>query len=185
MKEIRIHGIGGQGSVMIGGAMVYCFALAGKYASSIPMFGPERRGMPVISTVRMDDMPIREKTLIYKPDCVIIQDANLVTMVPVFEGLGSDGIVVINEKCSPQELKLSPAVKKVGIVDATSVALEMLGVPITNTCMLGAFAATTKWISLDNILEALSQDWSGELLEKNCRAATKGYEQCMVYDLGG
>lgn len=38
MKEIRIHGRGGQEIVMSAGMLAYAFILGGKYASSITSF---------------------------------------------------------------------------------------------------------------------------------------------------
>jgi len=44
MKEIRIHGRGGQGVVMGAEMLAYAFVLEGQYASAFPTFGAERRG---------------------------------------------------------------------------------------------------------------------------------------------
>ncbi|HAZ31488.1 MAG TPA: ketoisovalerate oxidoreductase, partial [Dehalococcoidia bacterium] len=43
---------------MLATALVY----EGKYAVSFGMFGPERRGAPVVSFLRLDEKPIRRKT---------------------------------------------------------------------------------------------------------------------------
>jgi 2-oxoacid:acceptor oxidoreductase gamma subunit (pyruvate/2-ketoisovalerate family) len=185
MKEIRLHGRGGQGAVTIGGALVYCFAISGKCASAIPQFGFERRGAPVESYVRMDDNPIREKTRIYTPDCLMVLDSTLLNAVDIFNGLRGDGILVINERCSPEELKLPQTVKKVGIVDATKIAVDIFKANITNTCMLGAFVATTRWVELETVLEGLGEYFKKDLLTKNQRAAREGFEKCRVFDLRG
>jgi 2-oxoacid:acceptor oxidoreductase gamma subunit (pyruvate/2-ketoisovalerate family) len=165
------------------GELVGCLALVGKYASSIPMFGFERRGTPVEAYIRMDDAPIREKTKIYTPDCVVVMDPTLLAAVDVFAGLRGDGILVMNHKGTPKDLELPLTVKKVGLVDASPIAVSLLGAPITNTCMMGAFAATTGWIDLDSILEGLAADFSGEKLEKNRKAAELGFANCKTFDL--
>ena len=46
MKEIRLHGRGGQGTVMASQILVSAFAIEGKYGAAIPFFGFERRGAP-------------------------------------------------------------------------------------------------------------------------------------------
>jgi len=60
MKEIRLHGRGGQGVVMGAEMLAYAFVLEGKFASSFPTFGAERRGAPVAAFLRFDEKPIRE-----------------------------------------------------------------------------------------------------------------------------
>jgi len=183
MKEIRLHGRGGQGTVTMAKQLVYCLALAGKYAASLPMFGFERRGTPVEAYIRMDEAPVRPKTKIYTPDCVVVMDPTLLTAVNVFAGLKGDGILVMNFRGAPEDLNLPPAVRKVGLVDATPIAVSLFGVPITNSCMMGAFAATTGWVDLDSILEGLAMDFSGEELEKNRKAAELGYTNCRTFEL--
>jgi len=185
MKEIRLHGRGGQGAVTLGQWIVHCLALDGKYGSSIPMFGFERRSAPVASYVRIDDRPVREKCRIYTPDCLVVIDPTVRNAVDIFDGLTGDSILVINQKGTPEELNLPPAVKRVGIVDATAISLRILGRPITNSCMIGAFAATTGWIKPDSIPEALAGNFVGETLAKNIRAAKAGFEQCKIFNLAG
>ncbi len=184
MKEIRLHGRGGQGAVTMGHWIVYCLAIEGKYASAIPAFGFERRLAPVASFVRMDDKPVREKTRIYSPDCLIVIDSTVANAVDIYAGLKGDGIVTINQKGNPEEASFPPRAKKVGVVDATAIGLETLGRPITNSCMMGAFARTTGWIKLDSVLEAMAEDFSGEILEKNRTAAKLGFEKCKILLLG-
>lgn len=67
-----------------------------------------------------------------------------------------------------------------GVVNATRIALEEIGGPITNTTMLGAFAATTKWVGLDAILKAIGQYFSGDILEGNLKSAERGYKEVIL-----
>ena len=53
MKEIRLHGIGGLGTVKAGEMLVHATVASGKYGNSTPMFGFERQGAPVTSFVRL------------------------------------------------------------------------------------------------------------------------------------
>ena len=66
MKEIRIHGRGGQGSV-ITAELFAIAAFAAAVQSGLPYFGGERRGAPVQAFVRIDDRPIRLRSKIYNP----------------------------------------------------------------------------------------------------------------------
>ncbi len=184
MKEIRLHGRGGQGAVTMGHWIVHCLAIEGKYGAAIPSYGFERRLAPVMSFMRLDDNPIREKTQIYTPDCIVVIDPTVKNAVDIFAGLKGDGILVIDQKGRPEELSVPPTVKRIGMVDASSIGMEVLGRPITNSCMIGAFAAMTGWIRLDSISDAIAENFSGELLEKNRQAARLGFERCQILDLG-
>jgi len=182
MQEIRIHGRGGQGAVIAGEMLAYAFVLEGKYASSFASFGPERRGAPISSFLRFDDKPVRDTHQIYNPDCVIILDPFEAKLPTVLEGLRGDGIVIVNT--SKQSLSISyENLKKVGIVDATAIALKEIKRPISNTCLMGAFARVTGWVSLDSVISSLEMYFSGETLERNANSARRGYESVKVTNL--
>ena len=66
-KEIRIHGRGGQGAVLAAKMLASACAYEGQHVASFPMYGFERRGMPVIAFTRFDTKPIREKTRMVIP----------------------------------------------------------------------------------------------------------------------
>jgi len=61
-------------------------------------------------------------------------------------------------------------------IDATSIALNVIGVPITNTSLMGAFAAATGEIKLPALENALRHRFPPELAEKNIAAARQAYE---------
>lgn len=181
MKEIRLHGRGGQGMVMAAEMLVNAILLEGLFGNSIPYFGYERRGAPVAAFVRFDNQPIREKTQIYAPDCLVISDATLLKTVDVFSGLKEGGIVILNTPKTIETLTFPKTVEKVGLIHATKVALDIIGSPITNTAMLGAFSATTGWISLDSILGGIEKVIPPHLAPKNMKAAETSYESTQVY----
>jgi len=179
MKEIRFHGKGGEGAVMLSEMLCASLVYEGKYAASFPMFGFERRGAPLATFCRFDEKPIREKTQIYNPNCVVIIDRSQVKSEVVYKGLMPGGIVVCNSK-DPLDKGLHGNIELVGRVDATRIALEEIGRPITNTTMLGAFAATSKWVGLDAILKVIGQYFSGGILKENLVSAERGYKEVIV-----
>ncbi len=187
MKEIRLHGRGGQGAVIASQILVNAFVIEGKYGNSMPFFGFERRGAPLSAFVRFDDRPIREKTQVYSPDCVIVVDPTLRSAIKVFDGLKGERIAVLNDRKAIDQIDLPESVpesvNKVGIVDATKIAIECIGVPITNTSMLGAFAATTGWVKLDSIVRSFELFLNPKLLEGNVKAARAAYEAVQVREL--
>ena len=180
MKEIRFHGRGGQGTVLASVILVRAFAKEKKYSSAFPYFGFERRGAPVSAFLRFDDYPLREKTQIYSPDCVVVMDPALKKSPEIFEGLKEGAIFILSTRKSVDGLKLPSSIGRLGCVDAIGISLEILKSPITNSCMLGAFVATTGWLSLDSVLESISETWAGEMGEKNLKAARTGYERTKI-----
>lgn len=60
-------------------------------------------------------------------------------------------------------------------IDATSIALRTLGVPITNTTLMGAFAAASGEIELGALEDAVRRRFKGDLAEKNIAAAKEAY----------
>src|SRR4030043_188419 len=98
MKEIRIHGRGGQGAVLAARMLASAFVAEGKSVASFPMYGFERRGAPVVAFTRVDDKPIREKTQIYTPDCLVVIDPGLMKLPTLFTGLKTGGALIINSK---------------------------------------------------------------------------------------
>jgi len=155
------------------------FVAEGKYAIAFPSFGVERRGAPVRAFVRLDSKPIRERTQIYHPDCLIFTDPFFKDVKEVYAGLKSDGILVLNSEAAI-EGKPDEKVKITGAVDATSIALEEIKRLSPNTCLVGAFAAVSGWVSLDAIVLALKEFWSGSALEGNIRCARRGFEEVQI-----
>ena len=183
MKEIRFHGRGGQGTVLASVILVKAFTKEKKYSSAIPYFGFERRGAPVTAFLRFDDHPLREKTQIYSPDCVVVMDPALKRSPEIFQGLKEGGILIMSTRKAIEELNLPSAIGKFGCVDAIRISLDILGSPITNSCMLGAFVATTGWVGLDSVLQSIKETWPGEMGEKNLRAAEAGYQRTKVLQI--
>lgn len=178
-KEIRLHGRGGQGAVMAAKMLASAFAIEGKSVASFPMYGFERRGMPVVAFTRFDEKPILEKTQIYTPDLLMVVDPTLLAIPTLFDGLKAGGVLILNSN-RPFTTRPSANLAKVGRIDATGVAMEEIGRDIPNTCLIGALAATTGWVSLDSVLKGLSEYLEGSMLEKNIRNATRGYKEVEV-----
>jgi len=177
MKEIRIHGRGGQGSVTAADLISISGFASGKYGQGFPAFGVERRGAPVLTFARLSDKPMRVRYQVYQPDYVMVLDATLVDIVNVAAGLKENGIIIINSKESPEYFagKIN-AKAKIVTVDATSIAIEITGVPIVNTVMLGAFAAATGEMTVESVQDAVKKRFAGEVGEKNAKAVRATYD---------
>lgn len=181
MKEIRLHGRGGQGVAIAAEMLAAALVKEGRYAVAFPMFGFERRGAPVTAFVRFDDKPIRQRTQVYEPDCLVITDPSLRKSPEIFAGLRPEGTVIINIQHRPEE-RLHPNVVRIGAVDATGIAIQEIGKPITNTCVLGAFAGATGWLKLESLQAGFKDYFSGKLLEDNLRCVDRGYRETAVLE---
>jgi 2-oxoacid:acceptor oxidoreductase gamma subunit (pyruvate/2-ketoisovalerate family) len=179
VKEIRFHGRGGQGAVMAAKMLASALLVEGKHVASFPMYGFERRGAPVVAFTRFDEKAIREKTQVYNPDCIIVIDPGLLTLPTLFTGLKENSVFLLNTPKKEYE-QPNPALKTCGLVDATGIAMKEIGRDIPNTCILGAFAAATGWLTLDSVLKSLPEYLSGDILQRNLKSAERGYKEVEV-----
>jgi pyruvate ferredoxin oxidoreductase gamma subunit len=173
MIEVRIHGRGGQGAVTSAELIALAAIAEGKYAQAFPSFGPERRGAPVLAFIRI-------RSGILKPDVVVVLDEPLITVGNALSGLKKDGTIIINTQKSAQEIKREYNITtKVAVVNATKIAREVLGLPITNTTMLGALVKVTGIVKLESLIEPLKHRF-GRIAEKNINVCRKAYEETVT-----
>lgn len=148
----------------------------GEWSQAFPQFGVERRGAPVQAFTRIDDEKIGDRSHVYEPDFVIVQDPSLIEFVDVTEGLEAEGMLLINSSKDPSEFDLDTEAEIVTI-DATNIALEYLGLPIMNTSLLGAFASISGLMELESIEDVIMSEFPGEIGEKNVAASTAAYQE--------
>jgi pyruvate ferredoxin oxidoreductase gamma subunit len=180
MIEIRFHGRGGQGAVTSAELLAQAAIEEGKYAQAFPSFGPERRGAPVLAFCRISDEPIRIRANVSAPDLVVVLDASLLKVVNVTAGLKPGGTLISNAKVSSEELKKELGIpQRVGAVDATKIAMEVLGLPITNTTMLGALIKVSGVVKKDSVLHPMNERF-GRIAPKNIAALERAYQEAVV-----
>jgi pyruvate ferredoxin oxidoreductase gamma subunit len=181
MLQVRFHGRGGQGVVTAAEMLSVAAFEQGRHAQAFPSFGSERTGAPVVAFCRIDDREIRLREPILAPDVLIVQDPTLLHQVDVFQGLRSDGYVLINSRRSFAELGLDAVARqfrreRLVTVPATEIALKHLGRPLPNAVLLGGFAALSGLIALDAVSHAISTKFSGKVADGNVAAAAEAYE---------
>ena len=178
--EIRWHGRGGQGAVTSAELLAQAAINEGHYAQAFPSFGPERRGAPVLAFVRISQQPILIRAEISQPDMVVVLDPGLLPIVNVTSGLKANGIVVVNTKKQAEQIRQEFGINwTIATIDATTIARELLGVPITNTTMVGAVIKTAGVVELDSLLEPLERRF-GRLAERNANAMRRAYEETII-----
>jgi pyruvate ferredoxin oxidoreductase gamma subunit len=180
MGELRIHGRGGQGTVIAAEMLANAFVRGGKYASVFPSFGVERRGSAVTAYARYGDKPVREHTRVYRPDVVLILDQSLAQNAMCYAGFKGGGTVIANSTHQQGILDFDLKQGVLANVDGARIAMEEIGLPITNSCMLGAFAKVTQLVELADLQEAMSLYFQGKVLAKNLQCMQRGYESVEI-----
>jgi pyruvate ferredoxin oxidoreductase gamma subunit len=96
----------------------------------------------------------------------------------VTSGLKKDGVVVVNTPYTPEEVREKGLIirGKIYTIDATSIALKILGRPILNTVILGAFAAATGEVKLESIYAAIKERFPKSIAERNAQAIEEAYK---------
>ncbi len=179
MYQIRIHGRGGQGVVTAAELIAIAAWNNGYESQAFPSFGVERTGAPIEAFARIDKDPIRTREQVYVPDALIIQDATLIGAVDLARGCHKDTIVIINSSIPKAELNLDFPANHIFVVDATKIALEILGKNIVNTVILGAFAKVNTMVSLDGLKKAVKQKFGDKgkaMVDKNILAVTRAFQ---------
>ncbi len=171
MTEILWHGRGGQGAFTAARLLGAAFALKcdESYALAFPSFGPERRGAPIRAFTKLDNKPIGNRSEVERADFSIFLDDTLFSNA-AFGELKDGGKILLNTKKSVDD-------ERVITLDADKIAAEILKLPITNTIMLGAFAAVFDRISLDDIENAIRLNMPEKLHAKNIAAVKKAAEE--------
>ncbi|KIX15160.1 pyruvate ferredoxin oxidoreductase subunit gamma [Dethiosulfatarculus sandiegensis] len=178
MIEVRLHGRGGQGAVTAAELVAQAAIAEGKYAQGFPSFGPERRGAPVTAFLRVSDTPIALRERVDTPDVVVVLDPTLLGIVDVTHGMRPGGTLIVNlppDKLS--ELKDLNEKYNLTLVDASGIAMEALGVPITNTAIIGSLIKATGLCELDALNTPLENRF-GKLAAKNIKAMGLAHQRC-------
>lgn len=181
MKQLKFYGLGGQGVVTAAKVLSVAVSLhEGRWASTIPAYGHERRGAPVYTDVMVDSEPIRLNCFVYEPDIVLVMDPFLAQKhgVDVGRGIRPDTALVLNtgEEAVAREYAARFGFSQVYYVDGTAVALEAIGRGIPNGAMLGALARTGV-VSAGAVEAAAQEFFGGKAGEKNAIAAKTAYER--------
>jgi pyruvate ferredoxin oxidoreductase gamma subunit len=180
MIEIRLHGRGGQGAVTSAELLALATISEGKYGQAFPSFGPERRGAPVVAFFRADEKQIKVRTEITNPDLVLVLDPSILRIVKVTAGLKDDGILVANTKYTADEIRKELDLQcKVAVVNATRIAFEELGIPVTNTTMLGALLKAKPIVNPNSLIGPLQQRF-GRIAGKNINAFKRALKETEV-----
>ena len=182
ITEFRWHGRGGQG-VVTSNQMLGKAALAeGNYIQAFPEFGPERTGAPVRAFLRISKEPIQVYAQVYSPDVVVCIDPTLLDVVNPAEGLKEDGILVVNSDKEPQAIREKLGFKggKVVTVDASTIAMEVMGRPFYNMPTMAAAVKVTGIVAVETVINEVLERYPGKVGDLNKVAIERAVKEAKV-----
>jgi pyruvate ferredoxin oxidoreductase gamma subunit len=180
--EIRVHGRGGQGAKTAGQLIAEAALDKGKYVQTFPEYGPERKGAPMKTYVRISNEPIKTCAPVTKPNIVIVIDPTLIGYVDVTSGIDKDGTLIVNSNKDPEHIREETGFKgQINTVDATGISIKHLGIDIPNTPMLGALIKITRIIEIEVLITKVKQMFLAKIGEEktnaNISAIKEAYEK--------
>ncbi len=178
VEEIRLHGMGGQGVVAAGELIAIAALYEGRFCRAFPFYGSARRGAPVLAFAQIGEESEATRSMIYHPKYLLILDPTMPETMDVTTGMKEGGIILYNTNKAPAEAKglFDVKLSKLGVVDATCIAEKVIGRPIPNTAMLGAFSKATGLLKLESVNKAIRKRFSGKIADANIDAAREGFE---------
>jgi pyruvate ferredoxin oxidoreductase gamma subunit len=111
---------------------------------------------------------------------VVVLDASLLRIVNVAAGLKPNGILITTSPDSPEKVREDLKIKnRIAVVDALRIAREVLGVPITNTTMLGSLIRASEVVKKESFILPLRERF-GRIAEKNISAFERAYQDTVL-----
>lgn len=182
ITEFRWHGRGGQG-VVTSNQMLGKAALAeGNYIQAFPEFGPERTGAPVRAFLRISKAPIQVYAQVYHPDVVVCIDPTLLEVINPTEGLKADGTLVLNTSSEPKVIRDRFGFKggKIVTVDASKIAMEVMGRPFYNMPTMAAAVSATGIVSIKTVVEEVLNRYPGKVGALNKTAIERAVQEAKI-----
>ncbi|MDR1271484.1 MAG: 2-oxoacid:acceptor oxidoreductase family protein [Clostridiales Family XIII bacterium] len=172
-NTLLVGGSGGQGVMSVGTMLAESAAENGKYATFMPVYGPEQRGGSARCTVIISDdeimspLPKKVKTLIAM---------NEQSYKKFINELEEGGILVMNSS----RVTSTVAREDIRIVSlpADDIALETGNIRNANIVMIGAYLASTGAMDPAEFMKSLEHKFKNkpEVIEQNRKALDKGAE---------
>ena len=178
--EIRWHGRGGQGAITAA-KIVAGAAFVSGYPGVVmaPSFGTERRGAPVMTSLKISKEKIYDLSPIEKPDIIVVLDHLLLNEADITHGLKPGGIIVLNtpkafESYSAENYRFATA-------DVTAISVEA-GLPhgMVNTGIIGVLARIIDFAGMDILIKGIEDEFRTRKPEKNSLAAKIAFERTVT-----
>lgn len=178
--EIRWHGRGGQGAITAA-KVVAGAAFSSGFAGVVmaPTFGTERRGAPVMTSLKISKTKIYDLSPIEKPDIVVVLDHLLLKEADVTHGLKPGGIIVLNTPMAHETYHFKDF--NLATADVTAISVEA-GLPhgMVNTGIIGSLERAANLLGIDLLIERIEGEFRTRRPEKNALAARLAYERTVT-----
>lgn len=178
--EIRWHGRGGQGAITAA-KIVAGAAFASGYAGVVmaPTFGTERRGAPVMTSLKISRTKIYDLSPIETPDIVVVLDHLLLEEADVTHGLKPRGIIVLNTPMPFVSYKFKNY--RLATADVTAISVEA-GLPhgIVNTGIIGSLEKAAGLLGMEILLKGIEGEFRSRGAQKNAQAARLAFARTVT-----
>lgn len=175
MIQIRWHGRGGQGAITAA-KVVAAAAFQSGYGGVVmaPTFGTERRGAPVMTSLKIARDKIYDLSPIETPDIVVVLDHLILNEVDVTAGLQPKGWLVIN---SPRPVKDHQIYGyRVAVANVTHLGIEAgLRKGIVNSGIIGVLARASCLLDIDLLANCIAAEFTDRHPEANALSARMAF----------
>ena len=178
MKEeysIIIYGRGGQGAKTLAQIIAEAGLIDGFNIQAFPEYGPERRGAPVRSFVRLSKKPIRKHYPVTNPDLLIVMDDDLLETNKDIKNYKCP--IIVNSTQKKKDFKKYK--NKLSIIDASKIAAEILKINSPNIVLVGVFLKKFKKIKMSSVKSIIETEFSNknkkQFIEPNYLCLEEGY----------
>jgi pyruvate ferredoxin oxidoreductase gamma subunit len=179
--EISIYGRGGQGAKTCAQIIAESSMLSDNYIQGFPEYGPERRGAPVRSFVRISNKKIRVHEPITNPDIVIVIDDGLFDLKEELRNFSCPIIINTNKKTFSKTKS-----KKLFLIDGSKIAMKNIKINNPNIILIGILAKYLETIKKSKLLkykkieEAITIEFKKKdkeyIIKPNLKCLKEGYE---------
>lgn len=128
----------------------------------------------MLGFTRIDDEKITDRSAVTACDFVVVLDETLAGP-SILAGLRSSGKIILNT-ADPKPYAALAGDREIVALDATVLAQEVLGRPITNTAMLGALIAVSGIVHLESAVSAIHQDMKPKIAQKNVTVLERAFQ---------
>jgi len=178
--KIRWHGRGGQGAITAA-KIVATAAFASGYSGVVmaPTFGTERRGAPVMTSLKIAREKIYDLSPIEFPDIVVILDHLLLKEADVTGGLVPGGLIVLNTP-KPQSAYHFDGMR-LATADVTAISVQAgLRHGMVNSGIIGVLGRAIDIVSIDSLLSAVTTEFGSKKPQQNADACRLAYERTVL-----
>ena len=175
--EIIFYGRGGLGAKTAAQILAEAANLEEKNIQAFPEYGPERRGAPVRSFVRISNKHIRIHEPILNPDYIVVIDSNLFDVIDNLKEF--NGTYIINTNKSKEHFKKILKNKKYILIDGTKIAQENLKINNPNIVLIGTLIKQSGIIKLNSVEKIIEEEFRKKgkehFIKPNIKCLNEGY----------